>query len=96
MFFFGDKCLVMVNNLFFLIIEKSKNKVEYDIVKLEVYFNELVDYFVLCFVVCVEKLDECKKFIKLFKKIVIVIEVKWFNENELKKWIEVKLSENNM
>ncbi|EAC8325541.1 DNA polymerase III subunit delta [Listeria monocytogenes] len=94
--FFGDKRLVMANNPLFLTTEKSKNKVEHDTAKLEAYLNEPVDYSVLCFVARVEKLDERKKLTKLLKKTATVIEAKRPNENELKKWIEAKLSENNM
>lgn len=78
--FFGDYCFVFVENFYFLIVERKINGVEYDVNFLLNYLESLLLIIVFVFMVLYEKLDECKKIIKVLKKNVIVVDVNLMDE----------------
>ncbi|KRG15529.1 DNA polymerase III subunit delta [Lederbergia galactosidilytica] len=86
--FFGDKKLVILHNPIFLTAEKSKEKVEHNLKKLESYILEPAPYTILVFAGDYEKLDERKKITKLLKKHAEVVEGKKLNEKELVAWVQ--------
>ncbi|MBS4194746.1 DNA polymerase III subunit delta [Lederbergia citri] len=85
--FFGERKLVFLNNPIFLTTEKSKEKVEHNLKKLEAYIETPAPYSILVFAGNVEKLDERKKLTKLLKKNAEIIEAKKLTEGELRIWI---------
>lgn len=86
--FFGEKKLVILHNPIFLTSEKSKEKVEHNLKKLETYILEPAPYTILVFAGDYEKLDERKKITKLLKKHAEVVEGKKLNEKELVVWVQ--------
>lgn len=86
--FFGEKKLVFLHNPVFLTAEKSKDKVEHNLKKLEEYILEPAPYTILVFAGPYEKLDERKKLTKLLKKNAEVIEAKKLNEKEIIIWVK--------
>ncbi|UII54941.1 DNA polymerase III subunit delta [Cytobacillus spongiae] len=85
--FMGEKRLVFLHNPGFLTAEKTKDKIEHNVKKLEEYLKEPAPYSILVFVAPYEKLDERKKLTKELKKLATVVEAKKLNEYELKSWI---------
>ncbi|MCJ8006893.1 DNA polymerase III subunit delta [Lederbergia wuyishanensis] len=91
--FFGDRKLVFINNPIFLTSEKSKEKVEHNIKKLESYLEAPSPYSILVFAGYYEKLDERKKITKLLKKNAEVLEAKKLSEGELRIWIKGRVED---
>ncbi|MBS4217088.1 DNA polymerase III subunit delta [Bacillus sp. FJAT-49711] len=89
--FFGDKKIVFLNNPIFLTSEKSKDKVEHNIKKLESYIESPAPYSILVLAGNYEKLDERKKITKLLKKNAEIIEAKKLSERELHNWISEQI-----
>ncbi|MBS4199733.1 DNA polymerase III subunit delta [Bacillus sp. FJAT-49732] len=93
--FFGERKLVFINNPLFLTSEKSKEKVEHNIKKLESYIESPSPYSILVFAGNYEKLDERKKITKLLKKNAEIIEAKKLTEAELRNWIKGQIEAKN-
>lgn len=85
--FLGEKKLLFLHNPHFLTAEKTKEKTEHNLARLEAYLKEPAPYSVVVFIAPYEKLDERKKLTKELKKRAGVFEAKKLNEAELKKWI---------
>ncbi|MCR2820459.1 DNA polymerase III subunit delta [Lederbergia panacisoli] len=91
--FFGERKIVFLNNPIFLTSEKSKDKVEHNIKKLESYIESPAPYSILVLAGNYEKLDERKKITKLLKKNAEIIEAKKLSERELHTWIQRQIEE---
>lgn len=85
--FLGDKRLIILHNPVFLTSEKTKEKVEHNLAKLEAYLKEPAPYSVLVFIAPYEKLDERKKITKEIKRTAVTFESKRLSQAELKSWI---------
>lgn len=85
--FMGEKKLVILNNPVFLTAERSKDKIEHNIKKLEEYIANPAPYTILVFSAPYEKLDERKKITKLLKKNAEVMEANKLSDKELKSWL---------
>jgi len=85
--FLGDKRLIFLNNPGFLTAEKTKDKVEHQLGRLEQYMKEPSPYSIVVMVAPYEKLDERKKLTKELKRTAVVAEAKKLGEHELKNWI---------
>ena len=92
--FMGEKKLVILHNPVFLTAERSKDKVEHNVKKLEEYITNPAPYTVLVFSAPYEKLDERKKITKLLKKNTEVMEANKLNEKELKTWLRTRATAN--
>lgn len=86
--FLGERKVIFLHNPIFLTAEKSKEKVEHNIAKLEAYIKEPAPYTVLVISAPYEKLDERKKITKELKRTAEVVEAKKLNEHELKNWVK--------
>lgn len=86
--FLGDKRLIFLHNPVFLTAEKTKEKVEHNLAKLEAYLKEPAPYSVLVFIAPYEKLDERKKVTKELKRVSALFEAKKLSQPELKQWIQ--------
>lgn len=86
--FFGDKRLVIMDRPNFFTAEKSKQKIDHDLVWLENYLKNPPDFTILAFFAPYEKLDERKKITKLLKKIATVIEVNTLSEKEVRHFLK--------
>ncbi|RFU65773.1 DNA polymerase III subunit delta [Peribacillus glennii] len=85
--FMGERRLVFMQNPFFLTAEKSRQKVEHDVKKLEHYISDPAPYSILVLTAPYEKLDERKKITKELKRKAVTVEAKKLGEHELKIWI---------
>ena len=85
--FMGEKRLIFIHNPGFLTAEKTKDKIEHNLSKLEAYLKEPAPFTVLVLVAPYEKLDERKKLTKELKKTAVIFEAKKLLEPELKQWI---------
>jgi DNA polymerase III subunit delta len=85
--FMGEKKLVFIHNPTFLRAEKSKEKIEHNIARLEAYIKQPAPYSIVVFIAPYEKLDERKKITKELKKSATTFDAKKLTEQELKKWI---------
>lgn len=94
--FIGDKRLIILNNPGFLTAEKTKNKIDHNLNKLESYIKEPAPYSIIVFSCPYEKLDERKKLTKELKRNATVVEAKKLNEQELKAWIRDRADGNGM
>jgi len=94
--FIGERKLIFLHNPYFLTAEKTKEKVEHNLKRLEAYLKEPAPYSIVVFVAPYEKLDERKKVTKELKKIGITFEAKKLNESELKKWIHTRADFNGV
>lgn len=94
--FMGERKLLFLHNPSFLTAEKTKDKVEHNLAKLETYMKEPAPYSVIVFVAPYEKLDERKKLVKELKKRAILFEAKKLNESELKNWIRTRAEFNGV
>ncbi|EIJ83569.1 DNA polymerase III subunit delta [Bacillus methanolicus MGA3] len=94
--FIGEKRLIILNNPVFLTSEKTKEKVEHNLSKLEAYLKEPAPYSVVVFAAPYEKLDERKKIVKELKRKAVTIEAKKLNEQELKNWIRERAAFNGV
>lgn len=86
--FFGDKRLVIMDLPKFFTAEKSKQKIDHDLVWLENYLKNPPDFTILAFFAPYEKLDERKKITKLLKKTATVIEVNTLSEKEVRHFLK--------
>ena len=93
--FIGERKLIFLHNPF-LTAEKTKEKVEHNLKRLETYLKEPSPYSIVVFVAPYEKLDERKKITKELKKIGTTYEAKKLNESELKKWIHSRADYNGV
>lgn len=92
--FTGEKKLVILNNPAFLTAERSKDKVEHNVKKLEEYIANPAPYTILVLAAPYEKLDERKKVTKLLKKQAEVMETNKLNEKQLKEWLQARAAAN--
>ncbi|MDP4162615.1 MAG: DNA polymerase III subunit delta, partial [Bacillota bacterium] len=76
--------------------EKTKEKVDHHLDKLERYLKEPSPYSILVFTASYEKLDERKKITKELKRIAEIVEAKKLTEQELKKWIRDRAKMNGI
>jgi DNA polymerase-3 subunit delta len=94
--FLGEKKLLFLHNPHFLTAEKTKERVEHNLSRLEAYLREPAPYSVMVFIAPYEKLDERKKLTKELKKKAAVFEAKKLNEAELKNWIRSRAEFNGV
>jgi len=94
--FIGEKKLLFLHNPHFLTAEKTKEKVEHNLTRLEAYIKEPAPYSIVVFIAPYEKLDERKKLTKELKKRATTFEAKKLNESELKKWIRSRADFNGV
>ncbi len=94
--FLGDKKLLFLHNPFFLTAEKTKEKVEHNLARLEAYLKEPAPFTVMVFIAPYEKLDERKKLTKEEKKKAAVFDAKKLSEAELKNWIRSRAEFNGV
>ena len=94
--FFGEKKLVFLHNPVFLTSEKTKEKFEHNIAKLEAYLKQPSPYSIVVFSAPYEKLDERKKITKELKRQAAILEAKKLNESELKFWIKERAGYNGV
>ena len=94
--FMGERKLIFLHNPVFLTAEKTKEKVEHNLKRLETYLKEPSPYAIVVFVAPYEKLDERKKITKELKKIGTTYEAKKLNESELKKWVHSRADYNGV
>ncbi|MGJ7912200.1 DNA polymerase III subunit delta [Neobacillus sp. LXY-1] len=85
--FLGEKKVIFLQNPVFLTAEKTREKVDHNLSRLEAYIKEPAPYTVLVISAPYEKLDERKKITKELKRNAEIIEAKKMNEHELKNWI---------
>jgi DNA polymerase III subunit delta len=90
--FLGDKRLIVLQNPVFLTSEKTKEKVEHNISKLEEYLSNPAPYSVVVIAAPYEKLDERKKITKELKRKAVITEAKKLSEPELKNWIKGRVA----
>ncbi|MEH7343779.1 DNA polymerase III subunit delta [Bacillus sp. JJ1532] len=94
--FIGEKRLIFLHNPVFLTSEKTKEKVEHNLAKLEAYIKAPSPYSIVVFIAPYEKLDERKKLTKELKRSAAVLEAKKLNEAELKGWIRKRAAYNGV
>ncbi|WP_160721801.1 DNA polymerase III subunit delta [Bacillus sp. USDA818B3_A] len=94
--FLGEKKVVILHNPVFLTAEKTKEKVEHNLAKLEQYLKEPAPYTVMVISAPYEKLDERKKITKELKKNAELVEAKKMSEHDLKKWVKDRAKNNGM
>jgi DNA polymerase III subunit delta len=94
--FMGEKKVIFLQNPPFLTAEKTKEKVEHNLARLESYLNEPAPYSVIVFSAPYEKLDERKKITKELKRKAITIEAKKLTEQELKGWVKERAKLNGL
>lgn len=94
--FLGEKRLIIMNNPSFLTAEKTKNKIEHNLQKLEAYIKEPAPYSIVIFSCPYEKLDERKKLTKELKRNAVNVNAKKLNEQELKGWIRDRAALNGI
>ncbi|WP_147532421.1 DNA polymerase III subunit delta [Bacillus marasmi] len=85
--FLGERRLIFLHNPVFLTAEKTKEKVEHNLARLEAYLKEPAPFSVLVFTAPYEKLDERKKITKELKRTAALFEAKKLSQTELKQWI---------
>ena len=94
--FLGERKLIFLHNPSFLTAEKTKEKVEHNLKRLETYIKEPSPYAIVVFVAPYEKLDERKKITKELKKSATTYEAKKLSESELKKWVHSRADYNGV
>ncbi|MEH7549135.1 DNA polymerase III subunit delta [Neobacillus vireti] len=94
--FLGEKKVVFLHNPVFLTAEKTKEKVEHNLAKLEAYLKEPAPYTVMVISAPYEKLDERKKITKELKRNAELVEAKKLSEHELKKWVKERARSNGL
>ncbi|MCQ6273616.1 DNA polymerase III subunit delta [Bacillus sp. V3B] len=94
--FIGERKLLFLHNASFLTAEKTKDKVEHNLARLEAYIKEPAPYSVVVLVAPYEKLDERKKLTKELKKNTDTFEAKKLTEQELKNWIRTRADYNGV
>ncbi|MFF2447620.1 DNA polymerase III subunit delta [Neobacillus sp. NPDC058068] len=86
--FFGERKVIFLHNPAFLTAEKSKEKIEHNLVKFEAYLKEPAPYTVMVISAPYEKLDERKKITKELKRKAELVEAKKLKEHELINWVK--------
>ncbi|MGJ7921436.1 DNA polymerase III subunit delta [Neobacillus sp. LXY-4] len=94
--FLGEKRLILLHNPVFLTAEKTKEKVEHNLSRLDAYLKEPVPFSVLVFIAPYEKLDERKKITKELKSKAVTFESKPLSPQELKQWVKERASLNQV
>ncbi|KAB7709210.1 DNA polymerase III subunit delta [Bacillus aerolatus] len=94
--FMGEKKLVILHNPVFLTAERSKDKVDHNVKKLEEYLANPAPYTILVVAAPYEKLDERKKITKLLKKSAAVMEANKLNDKDLKIWLRGRAAANQV
>ncbi|MBU8879457.1 DNA polymerase III subunit delta [Bacillus sp. FJAT-29790] len=94
--FMGERRLIFLHNPYFLTSEKTKEKTEHNLAKLEAYLKEPAPYSIVVFAATYEKLDERKKMTKELKRKAALLEAKKLNEGELRAWIKERASINGV
>jgi DNA polymerase III subunit delta len=94
--FMGEKRLVILQNPVFLTSEKTKEKVEHNISKLEEFLNNPSPYSIVVLTAPYEKLDERKKITKELKRKAVIGEAKKLNDLELRNWIKDRVLANGV
>ncbi|PLS01213.1 DNA polymerase III subunit delta [Neobacillus cucumis] len=94
--FLGEKKVVFLHNPVFLTAEKSKEKVEHNLAKLEAYLKEPAPYTVMVISAPYEKLDERKKITKELKRNAELVEAKKLGEHDLKNWVKERAKNNGL
>ncbi|MFO1443393.1 DNA polymerase III subunit delta [Bacillus sp. Bva_UNVM-123] len=94
--FFGEKRLIFLHNPVFLTSEKTKEKTEHHLAKLDNYLKEPSPYSIVVFIAPYEKLDERKKITKELKRKAALLEAKKLSEAELKSWVNERASMNGV
>ncbi|MGM0828424.1 MAG: DNA polymerase III subunit delta [Bacillota bacterium] len=94
--FMGEKRVVILQNPVFLTAEKTKERVEHNIKRLEQYIQSPAPYTILVITANYEKLDERKKITKSLKKLAEVVVAKKLNEHELKSWVRERAASNSV
>lgn len=94
--FMGEKKLIILQNPVFLTSEKTKEKVEHNINKLEEFLKDPPSYSIIVFSAPYEKLDERKKITKELKRNSVSAEAKKMMDLELRNWIKDRVNSNNV
>lgn len=94
--FIGERKLLFLHNASFLTAEKTKEKVEHNLARLEAYIKEPAPYSIVVFVAPYEKMDERKKLTKELKKNADTFEAKKLTEQELKNWVRTRADYNGV
>jgi len=94
--FLGERKVVFLHNPVFLTAEKTKEKVEHNVARLEAYLKEPAPYTIMVFSAPYEKLDERKKITKELKRYAEIVEAKKLNEHELKSWVKERAKNNGI
>ncbi|MDP4083447.1 MAG: DNA polymerase III subunit delta [Bacillota bacterium] len=94
--FVGERKILFLQNPSFLTAEKTKDKVEHNLSRLEAYLKEPAPYSIVVFSAPYEKLDERKKITKELKRNAVVVEAKKLNEHELKGWLKERANSNGI
>jgi DNA polymerase III subunit delta len=94
--FLGEKKVIFLHNPKFLTAEKTKDKMEHNLARLELYLKEPAPYTVLVISAPYEKLDERKKITKELKRTAVTVEAKKLNEYELKNWVKERAKKNGI
>lgn len=94
--FLGEKRLILLHNPVFLTAEKTKEKVEHNLSRLDAYLKEPAPFSVLVFIAPYEKLDERKKITKELKSKAVTFESKPLSPQELKQWVKERASLNQV
>ncbi|PLR93801.1 DNA polymerase III subunit delta [Bacillus sp. T33-2] len=94
--FMGGKRLIVLQNPVFLTSEKTREKVEHNLSRLEAYLDQPAPYSVVVFAAPYEKLDERKKITKALKRQAAIVEAKKLTEQELRVWVKDRAFSNGV
>lgn len=94
--FLGERRLIILRNPVFLTSEKTKEKVEHNVNKLEEFLKNPSPYSIVVLAGDYEKLDERKKITKELKRNAVIAEAKKLNDQELKNWIKDRTHSNSV
>ncbi|WP_066064043.1 DNA polymerase III subunit delta [Neobacillus soli] len=86
--FLGEKKVIFLHNPAFLTAERSKEKIDHNLARFELYLREPAPYTVMVISAPYEKLDERKKITKELKRNAELVEAKKLKEYELKNWVK--------
>jgi DNA polymerase III subunit delta len=92
--FLGEKRLIILQNPVFLTSERTKEKVDHNINKLEQFLANPAPYSIVVIAAPYEKLDERKKITKELKRKAEILEAKKLNEQDLRNWIKERVLAN--
>ncbi|WP_442595052.1 DNA polymerase III subunit delta [Neobacillus sp. D3-1R] len=94
--FMGERKLIILQNPVFLTSEKTKEKVEHNLSKLEEFLNDPAPYSIVVFSAPYEKLDERKKITKELKRKAENAEAKKMVDQDLRNWIKERVKSNHV